>query len=140
MSLHLQRDFQQDNDSFDRQSRDELEVCNRAPSKSDPLKIYVENKPLTDIDDFEGLPRIHRAVSDGNLDLLKELVESGTEDVNTTDPEGWPPLYTAIKQGKLDCAAYSIKKGAKDFYDRQHEEYQQRLAVSNRKTRRNTFA
>ena len=137
---HFQRVFQQDNGSIDKQSRDELEVCKRAPSKSDPPKIYVENKPLTDIDDFDGLPRIHRAASDGNLDLLKQLVESGTEDVNATDREGWPPLFTAIKKGKLDCAAYLIKKGARDFYDRQHEEYQQRLAISHRKTRHNSIA
>ena len=77
------------------------------------------------------MPKIHRAVSEGNLELLKELVESGTEDVNTPDPEGWPPLYTAIKEGKLDCAAFLLKKGATDFYERQQQEYQKRLAVLN---------
>ena len=141
LSLHFQQDFQQDKDSIDHQNREEFDVYNSPSSKSDSPKIYVENKPLTDMDDFEGLPRIHRAVSDGNLDLLKELVESGTEDINTPDPEGWPPLYTAIKQGKLDCAAFLIKNGAKDFYDRQLEEYQKRLVVSSKmRNKANSFA
>lgn len=108
----------------------DLAICKRSPSKSDPPKIYVEDKPFID-GALDELPRIHRAVSDGNLDWLKELVESGEEDVNTPDQHGWPPLYTAIKKGKLDCAAFLLKKGATDFYDKQYEEYQKRLAVSN---------
>lgn len=128
-SLLFQPKFQEG--SLDEPSiKQDLAHYNRSPSKSDPPKIYVEDKPLTDVE-LNGLPKIHRAVSEGNLELLKELIESGTEDVNTPDPEGWPPLYTAIKQGKLDCAAYLLKKGATDFYERQQLEYQKRLAVSN---------
>lgn len=111
----------------------DLAISKRSPSKSDPPTIHIEDhdEPVTDSDQ-DGLPRIHRAVSDGNLVWLKELVESGGEDVNVPDQEGWPPLYTAIKKGKLECAAYLLKKGATDFYDRQHAEYQKRLvAVSN---------
>ena len=109
----------------------DLTSSKRSPSRSDPPTIYIEDEPVTD-GAVNGLPRIHRAVSDGNLDWLKELVENGEEDVNTPDQQGWPPLYTAIKKGKLDCAAYLLKKGAKDFYDKQHAEYQKRLvAVSN---------
>lgn len=125
--------------SFDRPNvEQDLAHCNRLPSKSDPPKIYVEDQPLID-EAQEGMPRIHRAVSDGNLELLKELIESGTEDVNTPDPHGWPPLYTAIKQGKMDCAALLLKNGATDFYERQQEEYRKRLAVSNSRNKANSF-
>lgn len=139
VSLHVQSKLQ-GSGSFDGQKHDpEHCMYKRSPSKSDPPKIYVEDKPLIDVG-LDGLPKIHRAVSEGNLELLKELIESGTEDVNTPDPEGWPPLYTAIKQGKLDCAAFLLKKGATDFYEKQHQEYQKRLTVSNTvaKNRANT--
>lgn len=107
----------------------DLANSNRSPSKSDPPKIYVEDNPL-DVG-LDGLPRIHPAVSEGNVELLKELIESGKEDVNMPDSECWPPLHTAIKQGRLDCAAYLLKKGATEFYERQQREYQKRLGVSN---------
>ena len=133
MSLVLKQDFQKDKDSIDDQNREEIEVVyKRPPSKSEPPKIFVNNKPLADMDAVDGLPKIHRVVSEGNLELLKELVESGAADVNTPDPAGWPPLYTAIKKGKLECASFLLKKGASDFYDKQYEEYQKRLAISNR--------
>lgn len=107
----------------------DLANSNHSPSKSDPPKIYVEDNPL-DVG-LDGLPRIHPAVSEGNVELLKELIENGNEDVNMPDSEGWPPLHTAIKQGRLDCAAYLLKKGATEFYERQQREYQKRLGVSN---------
>lgn len=140
MSLNIQQHFQQAS-STDHQNREEFETSIKlALSKSDPPKICVENKPLMDVDAFDYLPKIHRAVSDGNLDLLKELVESGTVDINTPDQEGWPPLHTAIKKGKLECAMFLIKKGANDFYDRQYEEYEKRLAVSNKmRNKANSF-
>lgn len=80
----------------------------------------MEDKPL-DVR-LDGLPKLHSAVSEGNLELLKELIGSGIEDVNTPDSEDWPPLYTAVQQGKLDCAVFFLKIGATAFYERQHQE------------------
>jgi len=82
--------------------------------------ISVEDKPLDA--GLDVLPKIHRAVLEGNLELLKELIESGIEDVIAPDSEAWPPLYTAVKQGKRDCAAFFLKIGATAFYERQHQE------------------
>lgn len=140
MSLDFLQDFgtpdKEDKDSTDHADEQNKNVSNKqASSKSEPPQIFIENTPLKDVDDDDGnLPKIHRAVSEGNLELLKELVESGDADVNTPDADGWPPLYTAIRKGKLECASYLLKRGASDFYDRQFEEYQRRLALSRTRT------
>ena len=140
MSLDFLQDFgtpdKEDKDSTDHADEQNKNVSNKqASSKSEPPQIFIENTPLKDVDDgHANLPKIHRAVSEGNLELLKELVESGDADVNTPDPDGWPPLYTAIRKGKLECASYLLKRGASDFYDRQYEEYQRRLALSRTRT------
>ena len=84
----------------------DLVHCNRLLSKSDPPAIYVEGKSLNV--GLDGLPKSYRALSNGKLELLKELIESGIEVINTPDSEGWPP-FKAIKQGKLDCAAFVLK-------------------------------
>lgn len=81
------------------------------------------------------MPFLHKVVEDGDLELLTKLVENGA-DVNVCDSEGWPPLNTAIRQGKTECAALLLKHGAGDFFfQRQKEQYLQRLNVS-KKTRR----
>lgn len=80
-------------------------------------------------------PFLHKVVADGDLELLTKLVESGS-DVNVCDDEGWPPLNTAIRLGKTECAALLLKHGAGDFFfQRQKDQYLQRLQVS-KKTRR----
>jgi len=80
-------------------------------------------------------PFLHKVVEDGDLELLTKLLENGA-DVNVCDSDGWPPLNTAIRQGKTECAALLLKHGAGDFFfQRQKEQYLQRLHVS-KKTRR----
>lgn len=97
-----------------------------------PLPAILLEGEVLDID--QDVPEIHRAVSKGNLERLKELVESG-ESVNTPDVDGWPPLHTAIKTKNYECAQFLIKHGADDFFERQQEEYFTRLKVSARKNK-----
>ena len=111
-------------------SGDKINVASHEtkPCRTPPPLIYLEGE-LLNLD--PDVPEIHRAVFDGDLERLKELVESGA-DVNEPNPEGWPPLHTAIKAGNMPCAAYLIKCGASDFYDRQQAEYNKRLNISAR--------
>jgi hypothetical protein len=81
-------------------------------------------------------PFLHKVVAEGDMELLCKLIESGA-DVNVCDGEGWPPLNTAIRLGKTECAALLLKHGAGDFFfERQKEQYVQRLQKSKRTRRR----
>lgn len=93
------------------------------------------SKSVSDDSSQSGIPFLHQVVLDGDLELLGKLIQSGS-DVNVCDDEGWPPLNTAIRHGKSECAALLLKHGAGDFFfQRQKEQYLQRLQVS-KKTRR----
>lgn len=82
------------------------------------------------------IPFLHKIVADGNIELLSKMIENGA-DINVCDSEGWPPLNTAIRQGKTECAALLLKHGAGDFFfQRQKEQYVQRLQTSKRTRRR----
>lgn len=82
------------------------------------------------------MPFLHKIVAEGNIELLSKVIESGA-DINVCDSEGWPPLNTAIRQGKTECAALLLKHGAGDFFfQRQKEQYVQRLQTSKRTRRR----
>ena len=56
---------------------------------------------------------VFRAASKGNLDRVKELVESGV-DINASndDKEGTFPLYLAAKGGHIDVCHYLLDHGA----------------------------
>ncbi|XP_032240146.2 ankyrin repeat domain-containing protein 49 [Nematostella vectensis] len=100
------------------------------PEESQDLEIQD-----SDCKRDEELPFLHRVVADGNLELLTQLVENGT-DINVRDREGWPPLHTAIKTGKSECATFLLKHGAGDIYfELQKAQYMKRLQTS-KKTRR----
>lgn len=90
-------------------------------------------------DNTAGSTALHQAVLENNVELLKKLIENGA-DMNELDSEGWPPLHTAIRGGKTDCAAYLLKQGAGEFYyNKQKQEYMERLERSKKKTRKISY-
>jgi RNA polymerase sigma factor (sigma-70 family) len=54
---------------------------------------------------------LHFAVDEGNLDVVKTLVENGADVNDITKDMGWGPLHLAI--GKPEIAEYLISQGAK---------------------------
>ncbi|XP_031569114.1 ankyrin repeat domain-containing protein EMB506, chloroplastic-like [Actinia tenebrosa] len=84
----------------------------------------------------QDMPFLHKVVAEGDIQVLSKMIESGA-DINVCDSDGWPPLNTAIRQGKTECAALLLKHGAGDFFfQRQKEQYVQRLQTSKRTRRR----
>jgi ankyrin repeat protein len=55
---------------------------------------------------------IHRAVSAGNLDAVKSLVEKEPALVRRGDHLGRQPLHRAVETGRLDLVAYLLDHGA----------------------------
>lgn len=63
-------------------------------------------------DDAPELPAPHRAARDGNLDLLRDLVQNGA-DVNQPDGVlGLTPAHYAAKSGRVDVLAWLAEHGA----------------------------
>jgi ankyrin repeat protein len=55
---------------------------------------------------------IHKAVSDGNLTAVKEIVEAHPEAVNSTNDNGNTPVHIAALNGNVDILQYLLTKGA----------------------------
>jgi len=58
--------------------------------------------------------QIIRAVRDGNLGVVRELIQSGA-DVNEQDEHGWTPLNWAAGKGDLECVTLLVDGGADVF-------------------------
>ena len=68
------------------------------------------------IDESHGDPRetLARAISKGDLELVKKILGNRARRINDRRPQGGStPLSTAALHGKLDIARYLIKRGAK---------------------------
>jgi len=54
---------------------------------------------------------LHKAAADGNLIVVKQLVESGF-DINVRDEEGWTPLMLATAKESAEVVSYLLETGA----------------------------
>eukprot|EP00123_Amoebidium_parasiticum_P009082 comp19223_c0_seq1/m.21984 comp19223_c0_seq1/g.21984 ORF comp19223_c0_seq1/g.21984 comp19223_c0_seq1/m.21984 type:complete len:170 (-) comp19223_c0_seq1:676-1185(-) len=52
------------------------------------------------------------AASDGKIDLVKQLIESGKHDVNAKDENGYTPIHAAVSWGHEALLHYLLEKGA----------------------------
>ena len=107
----------------------EHEEGEKNDSEEDKTNKNFNNNDTESVQEEEksNLPQMHQAVLDGNVELLKELIENGA-DINVLDPTGWPPMHTAIRSGRTECAAILIKEGAGEFYyNKQKQDYLKRL-------------
>lgn len=57
------------------------------------------------------IPDLHKAAFEGNLDKVRQLIESGTE-VDTRDELGWTASFWALSAGHKDVFQYLLNKGA----------------------------
>ena len=60
--------------------------------------------------DKEGQTALHRFCSQGNLELVKLLVQSGA-DTGLANREGWAPVHVAVYGGHKEIAHYLVKVG-----------------------------
>jgi ankyrin repeat protein len=63
-----------------------------------------------------GITAVAIAAQQGNLEILKLLVEGGAN-IDKTSPAGIGPLYLAIKTKNRYCAEYLVEKGARLYID-----------------------
>ncbi len=63
---------------------------------------------------------LHKAVSDGDIEQVKKLIEDGA-DINAQNDLGRTPIYYAIERNHIDLVKLLISKNAdvnaKDLYD-----------------------
>ncbi|KXJ26455.1 Cyclin-dependent kinase 4 inhibitor D [Exaiptasia diaphana] len=72
----------------------------------------IFSKSPQDLDE-SGTTALHKAAANGHLEVLKLLVEQGS-DVNKTDITGCSPLHAASRNGHMSCVKFLVEHGA-DF-------------------------
>lgn len=85
------------------------EVGKIVPKRS--FDIWSDGKVDIDLDHTRTLPLIHVAAGEGNIELLKTLIDVGV-DINELDHAGWPALHYAICAGHFECAQLLMTKGS----------------------------
>ena len=68
-------------------------------------------EPVNNLEDSLSVKGIHSAAEEGNIELVKKHLESGT-DANGKDNYGRPPLYHAIWNDHIEIAKLLISEGA----------------------------
>ncbi len=84
-------------------------------SGTTPLRCAVEAVDVETARLFIGtdinIPEFHKAAFEGNIDKVREFVESGT-DVDIKDELGWTPSYWALSAGQNEIFEYLFNNGA----------------------------
>jgi len=88
-----------------------------------PLDIVVK-------EDDSQAKTLYEAAADGDIELVKSLISSGS-DVNAPNDWGWTPLYVAAAIGNRDIVDLLIAKGADVNAPNKLSETPLHLAVSN---------
>ena len=52
------------------------------------------------------------AASQGQLELVKKLIEQNDADVNSNESDSSPPLISAARYGRAEVVQYLLKNGA----------------------------
>ncbi len=55
---------------------------------------------------------VHQAITDGNTELAKKLIEMDRGLLEEPDDDGYTPLLTAASEGQLELIQYLLEKGA----------------------------
>lgn len=81
------------------------------------VKELLDKKPkLANLIDSEGLLPIHWAADRGYLEIIKKLIEKGT-DVNAQDEDGQTPLHYAVSCGHHHVVEHLVSIGAEFIED-----------------------
>jgi ankyrin repeat protein len=81
----------------------------------DSVMLLFERGALLSIVNNNGLSLLHIAVSLGEEETIKCLLENSTLNINSADSHGTTPMTLALWRGGLDSAKLLIEKGANLF-------------------------
>jgi ankyrin repeat protein len=80
----------------------------------DVIKVFLEKGAYVKAANKYGSTPLHWAAEDGNLDVVKHLVEEKGADVKAADKYGCTPLHWAAAYGKLDVVKYLVEEKGTD--------------------------
>ena len=80
--------------------------------KTDVLRYVASFGADVNHRDNHGYSALYWASKQGNLDVVKCLLQRKATDVNLTDTDGWSPLRMASKEGHIDIVKFLIQNGA----------------------------
>ena len=69
------------------------------------------NDTSTSNTNLDTLPLLHVACAEGNIELVKTLIDCGVN-VNEIDHSGWPAIHYAVCAGHFECVSILIHHGA----------------------------
>ncbi len=81
-------------------------------------KSLIGAKAMLDARDNAGRTAFHVACGRGNLDMIKLLLEAGS-DPNTVDNQGFTPLHTATQEGHADAETIAYLLQASSVSEKQ---------------------
>lgn len=73
-------------------------------------QILIQNPPVIDEEDENGVPMSFLAAETGNFPIVKYIVEYSRASFNTVDPLGRNILHFAVMGGNLDVVRYLVEK------------------------------
>lgn len=100
-------------DATDDDQATPLHLAARAGSdNATAAAALLTHKASHDAKDKRGLTPLHLAAFEGNLGVLKVLLDGGA-DVNAKDPKGRTPLYYATRRRRTEAVKLLTARGAK---------------------------
>ena len=85
-------------------------------------KALIAAKAMLEVRDNAGRTPFHAACAAGNFEMVKLLVEAGS-DPNTLDNQGFTALHTVADKGHVDLIPYLLQVSNLDFLIEIQEDY-----------------
>lgn len=82
------------------------------PLPSPEINLVIDDPVMPERVDKFGMSRLHRAVINGNINIVKILIRNGAG-INKTDNYGWSSLHWASFLGRNDLREILISNGAR---------------------------
>lgn len=100
-------------------------------SGSNPITSSNSTKTLAKLSDGNLTTSLHIAALNGNLSLVKSLIDEGGAKVDAKTKNGKTPLHFAAQCGRADVVEYLLLNGAKRFAEDEGKNTPIKLAAEN---------
>lgn len=87
-----------------------LSACQTSDYDETERILSSDDKKIINYANSDGLTALHQASIDGNIKMIKYLLEKGA-DINVTDNEGWNCLHASASCGYVEIARYLVDQG-----------------------------